>query len=93
LDGVPNKSLTAIKVHLQYAKAILLLHSLQLAISRPNEYMALEALYYNKITETNDNGDPFSRKPSLKSYKALQQLNHERTGKIKLKIVGQLLTQ
>jgi hypothetical protein len=55
--------------------------------------MALEALYYNKITETNDNGDPFSRKPSLKSYKALQQLNHERTGKIKLKIVGQLLTQ
>jgi len=31
--------------------------------------MALEALYYNKITETNDNGDPFSRKPSLKSNK------------------------
>jgi len=57
--------------------------------------MALEALYYNKITETNDNGDPFSRKPSLKSYKALQQLNHEwiQSGKIKLKIVGQLLTQ
>jgi len=31
--------------------------------------MALKALHYNKITETNDNGDPFSRKPSLKSNK------------------------
>jgi len=39
--------------------------------------MVLEVLYYNKITETNDIGDPFSRKPSLKSYKALQQLNHK----------------
>jgi len=57
--------------------------------------MALEALYYNKITETNDNGDPFSRKPSLKSYKALQKLNREwiQSGKIKLRIVEQLLTQ
>jgi len=39
--------------------------------------MALEPLFYNKITETNDNGDPFSRKPPLKSNKALQQLNRE----------------
>jgi len=39
--------------------------------------MALEVLHYNKITETNDNGDLFSRKPSLKSNKALQQLNRE----------------
>jgi len=56
--------------------------------------MALEVLYYNKIKETNDNGDPFSRKPSLKSYKTLQ-LNREWTqsSKIKLRIVGQLLTQ
>jgi len=57
--------------------------------------MALEALYYNEITETNDNDDPFSRKPSLKSNKALQQLNLEwiQSGKIKLRIVGQLFTQ
>jgi hypothetical protein len=39
--------------------------------------MAFDVLYYNKITEINDNGDPFNRKPSLKGYKALQQLNRE----------------